>query len=101
MKNFLMSDNISRKRKWQILRELGEQFDASPASEKAFEANLTDGNAFFFNRGDGTFKEIAWATDTHFAQWAWAADFVDYDNDGDQDIFVVNGFHTGEKSEDT
>jgi hypothetical protein len=34
------------------------------------------------------------------AQWGWAAEFVDYDDDGLPDLFSQNGFVTGEIPDD-
>ena len=37
---------------------------------------------------------------TRFLGWAWSALFLDYDNDGQQDIYGVNGFWSGEEADD-
>jgi hypothetical protein len=29
------------------------------------------------------------------AQWGWAAEFLDYDDDGHLDLYAVNGFLSG------
>ena len=61
-----------------------------------YVVSLTNGsrpNLLYRNRGDGTFEEVGLAegaanqVDGNGA----AAAFVDYDNDGDLDIFVTNG----------
>lgn len=62
-----------------------------------FIANLTD-HKFFSNNGDGTFTQITNSiltgpnpsgTESAGANW------IDYDNDGDLDLYVLNGFGGG------
>jgi hypothetical protein len=54
------------------------------------------GNVLYRNRGDGTFEDVTEkaglkAPDPDYGTlWAVAAAFVDYDNDGDLDLFVSN-----------
>ena len=62
---------------------------------------LTRGNSLLLNNGDGTFTDVSDAAGVRDAQWSWAADFLDYDNDGNLDIYAVNGFVTGPLEEDT
>lgn len=62
-----------------------------------FVTNITDesmneGNFLWHNHGDGTFTDVATETGTRAAGWGWAGKFFDYDNDGWQDLYVVNGW---------
>jgi hypothetical protein len=52
-------------------------------------------NLLFVNQGKGRFKQMAreWGVDD--SRWSYAAQFVDVDADGDQDLYVANDF--GEK----
>jgi len=61
---------------------------------------MTRGNTFFINNGDGTFTNATLDTGTVYGQWAWGSEFLDYDADGDLDIYCVNGFISGTDSED-
>ena len=60
-----------------------------------FVAGLRE-NLLFRNKGDGTFEDVADQAgfnkpDPEYGTlWAVAAGFVDYDNDGDLDLFVSN-----------
>ena len=56
---------------------------------------LVRGSTLYRNDGDGRFTDVTDASGLRDAQWAWAAQFVDYDDDGRQDLYVVNGFITG------
>ena len=60
---------------------------------------IKEGNLFYRNNGDGTFIDISRETQTLDGGWAWCAKFLDYDNDCDLDIYMVNGFFSGEKEE--
>jgi hypothetical protein len=53
---------------------------------------LEEGNMLHRNLGDGTFINVALETGTYDGGWSWGAKFFDYDNDGDLDIYNVNGF---------
>lgn len=58
------------------------------------------GNSLFANRGDGTFEEVGAQADVELGRWAWSSDFFDFDNDGHEDLYVVNGFITNEDTKD-
>jgi hypothetical protein len=48
------------------------------------------------NNGDGTFTDLSKETGTCATLWGWAAKFGDFDNDGWQDLFVVNGLRSAD-----
>ena len=47
-------------------------------------------NELYRNNGDGTFTEIGEQAGVALHAWSNAAYFADYDNDGDQDLFIAN-----------
>jgi enediyne biosynthesis protein E4 len=55
------------------------------------EFEMTPRNTFYFNRGDGTYAEIAYLTGLHASDWSWTVLFLDVDLDGYEDILVTNG----------
>ena len=62
-----------------------------------YVTNITDeymreGNFLWKNNGDLTFADVARETSTYDTGWGWAGKFFDYDNDGWQDLYVVNGW---------
>ena len=54
-------------------------------------------NMLWHNNHDGTFTDVSKETNTCETLWGWAAKFGDFDNDGWQDLFVVNGLRSGSK----
>jgi hypothetical protein len=56
---------------------------------------LTRGSTLYHNNGDGTFTDVSDAAGVRDAQWGWAVEFLDYDNDGHLDLYSANGFITG------
>jgi len=67
-----------------------------------YVTNITDEymkecNMLWHNNHDGTFTDISKETGTCATLWGWAAKFGDFDNDGWQDLFVVNGLRSAGK----
>lgn len=44
------------------------------------------------NNGDGTFSEVGQLANISNTDWSWSALFGDYDNDGNKDLFITNGY---------
>ncbi|MEO6218791.1 MAG: VCBS repeat-containing protein, partial [Ginsengibacter sp.] len=49
-------------------------------------------NMLHKNNGDGTFSEIGQLAGVSNTDWSWSALFSDFDNDGNKDLFVTNGY---------
>ncbi len=64
-----------------------------------YVTNITDEymkecNMLWHNNGDGTFTDVSKETGTCQTLWGWGAKFGDFDNDGWEDIFVVDGLRS-------
>ncbi|NMH86575.1 FG-GAP-like repeat-containing protein [Flavivirga algicola] len=59
-----------------------------------FDIYVTDinENLLFSNNGNNTFSELAEDKGVLSTGWSWDCPFADFDLDGDEDLFVVNGF---------
>ncbi|HLZ87081.1 MAG TPA: VCBS repeat-containing protein, partial [Puia sp.] len=44
------------------------------------------------NNGDGTFSEIGQLAGVSNTNWSWSALFSDFDNDGNKDLLITNGY---------
>lgn len=51
-------------------------------------------NRLFLNSGENTFVKKEFQTGLSEAGWGWGTQFSDFDNDGDEDLFVSNGYFT-------
>lgn len=58
------------------------------------------GNSLFRNRRDDRFDDVTLAAGVEMGRWAWCSNFLDFDNDGYEDLYIANGFITGTKKED-
>jgi hypothetical protein len=47
-------------------------------------------NVLYRNRGDGTFEDVTAGAHVDDTRWSTSAAFLDYDRDGDQDLFLAN-----------
>jgi hypothetical protein len=48
-------------------------------------------NTLFWNRGDGTYAQVAFLSGLAASDWSWCPAFVDLDLDGFEDLLVSNG----------
>ena len=56
------------------------------------EPFLNECNMLWRNNGDFTFTDVSMATQTCDTDWGWAGKFIDFDNNGWLDLYVLNGF---------
>ncbi len=70
----------------EIRRELGKQ---------------ASGNSLYENLGDGTFRDVTSKIGGLSGGWAFGGGFVDFDNDGWEDLYSPNGFVSGKSMKDT
>ena len=61
---------------------------------------VTRGNALFINDGEGYFTDISQQAGADPFGWYWGSTFLDYDNDGHQDIYAANGWITAKSHDD-
>ena len=55
------------------------------------------GNSLFKNAtGPATFADTSAKADVSFGRWSWSGDAWDFDHDGRTDLYVTNGFISGE-----
>jgi len=59
------------------------------------EEYVQQGNRLYRNMADATFTNVGFEAGVYDAGWCWAGRFWDYDNDGDLDIIVANGYISG------
>lgn len=53
---------------------------------------IHQGNMLWLNQHDLSFVNVASDSNTRDGGWGWGAKFLDADNDGDLDIYTVNGY---------
>lgn len=73
--------------------------DANPADNVL--KKLASGNTLFRGESSGSFTDVSQRLGPFRAGWAWGGVFVDFDNDGWQDLYSPNGFVSGKSMKDT
>jgi hypothetical protein len=69
--------------------------------DRRYLAKLAAGNSLYENLGDGTFRDRTSQAGGFAAGWAFGGGFVDFDNDGWEDVYAPNGFISGKSMNDT
>ncbi len=59
-------------------------------SDKDGEKFKNSANKLYRNNGDGTFSDMSKSSGLDNSQWSMAAGVIDYDNDGDTDLYLLN-----------
>lgn len=62
---------------------------------------LAAGNSLYQNMGKGVFKDVTSDVGNLASGWAWGGGFIDFDNDGWEDLYTPNGFISGKSMKDT
>src|SRR3954451_1070032 len=71
----------------------------APADIREIYQRHARGNSLFKNQGSGTFSDVTLDAGAEFGRWAWSSDAFDFDNDGWQDLYIVNGMFTREEDD--
>ena len=67
--------------------------DAPPDVRALFRRHVR-GNSLFRNLGNGRFEDKTLEAHAEMGRWAWSSDALDFDSDGWDDLYVVNGMLT-------
>ncbi len=81
-------------------RILGRLFPESSRDDSVLR-KLASGNSLLRGESDGTFTDVTQQMGPFQAGWAWGGVFIDFDNDGWEDLYSPNGFISGESMKDT
>lgn len=73
--------------------------DADPAVKKRIQ-RLARGNTVLQNNGDGSFNDISGTSGAEMGRWSWGSLFVDFNNDGWEDLIAANGYITADDTGD-
>ena len=77
-------------------------FDAGPAEFAEYHrmrSKMAHGNRLYFKRG-ARFQQTPMSDQISRSGWSWGVTTGDFDNDGDEDVYVVNGHISGQSTED-
>jgi hypothetical protein len=70
------------------------------ADWSSYGDKVVKGNALYVNDGQGKFTDVSEASRVNPFGWFWSSTMFDYDNDGRQDIYTVNGWITSKSTQD-
>jgi hypothetical protein len=88
--DFFVADMLSRKHARRQVQLMDRR--AAPLPLGAIENRPQySRNTLFWNRGDGTYAEIAQYSGVEASDWTWCPVFLDVDLDGYEDLLLVTG----------
>ncbi|MGH2563144.1 MAG: VCBS repeat-containing protein, partial [Ginsengibacter sp.] len=90
--DLLTLDMLPEDNKAQKMHNGSENFDKFQLLFKNGFYYQYSRNMLQLNNGDGTFSEIGQLAGVSNTDWSWAPLFSDFNNDGNKDIFVTNGY---------
>jgi Tfp pilus assembly protein PilF len=70
----------------------------APPDVRALYRRHVRGNSLFRNLGNGRFDDKTLEAHAEMGRWAWSSDALDFDSDGWDDLYVVNGMLTRQAS---
>lgn len=88
--DFFVADMLSREHVRRQTQVMDRAAAAMAGSQGAARPQYSR-NTFFWNRGDGTFAEIASYAGLAASEWSWCPAFLDVDLDGYDDLLVTAG----------
>ena len=77
-----------------------EIYSLAGADYTNYGDKVVKGNSLLINDGRGHFTDVSETSRTNPFGWYWGSTMFDFDNDGRQDIYAVNGWISGKKKDD-
>jgi hypothetical protein len=87
--DFFVGDMLSRFHSLRM-RQMGETNPSPARMGEVMDRQQARRNVLAWNRGDGTYADIACFAGVEASDWSWSVAFLDADLDGFEDLFVVN-----------
>ncbi len=94
---------LTSTRQGTILEDLPlykEIYASVGADYSSYGDRVVKGNSLLMNDGAGHFTDVSESARANPFGWYWGSTMFDYDNDGRQDIYAVNGWISGKKKDD-
>jgi hypothetical protein len=88
--DFFVGDMLSRSHELRM-RQLGATNPPPSHIGETHDREQVHRNTLNWNRGDGTYAEIANFADVDASDWSWSVAFLDVDLDGYEDLLIANG----------
>jgi hypothetical protein len=90
-------------RQWTIFEDLStytEIYQSVGTDWSSYGDKMVKGNTLLLNDGRGHFTDVSEKSRVNPFGWYWSSTMFDYDSDGREDIYAVNGWITGKKKDD-
>lgn len=71
-----------------------------PENIRALYRRHMTGNSLYRNVGGGQFSNVANQAEVQMGRWSWSTDSWDFDHDGYPDLYVANGYVSGQGERD-
>ena len=85
-----VADMLSRNHVRRQVQMFERKMPSMPAGQMEVRPQYSR-NTLFWNRGDGTYAEIAQLSGVEASEWSWSPVFLDVDLDGFEDLIVTTG----------
>ncbi|MBO0329072.1 VCBS repeat-containing protein [[Muricauda] lutisoli] len=85
-------DMLPEQRKRRKLMSGSHSYDMFQMAKKFGYGHQYMRNMLHYNNGNGTFSEIGQLVGIDRTDWSWAPLISDFNNDGNNDIFITNGY---------
>jgi enediyne biosynthesis protein E4 len=83
-------DMLSRDHRLRKRQKLAQSQAPAPIGSIDHRPQLMR-NTLLENRGDGTYREVAWHAGVQASDWSWSVVFLDVDLDGYEDLLIAAG----------
>lgn len=93
-----VADMLSRKHRYRLVQRGPQPPD--PQLDVPAHRPQSPRNTLFFNRGDGTYAEIAQRAGIDASDWSWCPAFLDVDLDGYEDLLITTGHERDSQNQD-